>query len=56
MTEKDYGCGISVVTVPGLPATINIKETKGLLVHQAMPFKAALELAIIDCQKMEEGK
>jgi hypothetical protein len=32
---------------------INIEQTKGLNVVQALPFKAALELAIIEANKLD---
>ena len=35
---KLYGCGISLVKKPNIPATINIEATAGLNAKQAQPF------------------
>ncbi len=48
-----YGCGISLVKKPNIPAVINIEATAGLNTTQALPFKYALELAIIEANKMD---
>ena len=48
-----YGCGISLVKKPNIPAVINIEATAGLNAVQALPFKAALELAIIEANKLD---
>jgi hypothetical protein len=51
--NKVFGCGVSLVKKPNIPAVINIDATAGLNAVQALPFKAAFELAIIEARRLD---
>jgi hypothetical protein len=53
---RDFGCGITLTKKINIPATISIDKTAGLNAEQAFPFKAALELAIIEAQRLDSNE